>query len=209
MTIQQSDWRADLVSKYAALFQRCFAGRIFTPGRPRVGGGWRALVEDAVRDIGRAARGHPVKITEITCFSGSVRIVWTADAKLPAKVAAEIGRAVDLAAARSCFRCEICGEKGALWRCGVRLATACDEHGIGFPEAMSPGCENLHVILGFEEGVPAPIRYRRFLPHQDALVEIGPAQVCEPADAESRLVDPGSPHRRIASSSGPDNGPTP
>lgn len=193
MTVKGSDWRDDLVNQNAALFHRCLAARTYTPGRREVGDGWRGLVENAVQEIRKAALNRSVKITGIKSFSGSVRITWVADSRLPVKVDAGIRLAADLAAARSCCRCEICGKNGSLWRCGVRLATACDLHGVGFSEAMSPGGKNLHVILGFEKGVPAPIRYRRFLPHKNVLVDISPARVGEPADADSRLVDPGTP----------------
>lgn len=188
MVVKFFDWRDDLVSQNAVLFQLRFAGQTYTPGRPEVGDGWRALVENAVQGIRRVAVNRLVKVTGIKSFSGSVRITWVAGSRLPAKVDVGIRLVADLATARSCCRCEICGKDGALWRCGVRLATACDEHGVGFPEALSPGGNNLHLKLGFEEGFPAPIRYRRFSPHKDALVDIDPAQIWQLADAESRPV---------------------
>ncbi|UPJ53411.1 hypothetical protein IVB30_20100 [Bradyrhizobium sp. 200] len=166
------DWRDRLVAENRRLFLRKIRGRAYAAGRPDVGDGWRSLIERAVESIRRAAAGHTVLISRIKSSSGSVRICWEAEASLPREIGAAIDGAVDLAAARSRCGCEICGSVGALWRCGERLATACDEHGVGIPQPIPSGCENLHVVLGFENGLPAPIRYRRYDPKSDSLAHV-------------------------------------
>jgi hypothetical protein len=89
---------------------------------------------------------------------------------------AEIRFAADLANARSRCRCESCSRPAVLWRCGERLATLCDLHGVGVPEATLPGFQTVQVVLGFERGIPAPIRYRRYLVESDTLLDMGATQ---------------------------------
>jgi hypothetical protein len=171
------DWRDHLIQENGALFFRELGGRMYSPGRPAVGDGWRELVETVVKRIRCAVQGSHVLISQVKSTSGSVRISWETAEPLPAGTAAAIAHAAALAHARSLCTCEVCGAIGSLWRCGELLGTACDEHGAGVPEPIQPGFENLHVAFEFKNGRPAAISCRRYDRKDDHFVDVDASRV--------------------------------
>jgi len=193
------DWRDHLVHKNGPLFLRDLRGRTYAPGRPAVGDGWQKLISIAIARIDRAAYGQRVHITQVKSTHGSVSILWEAVSPLRGRIVAGIENAVALARARSLSTCEVCGAIGWLWRRGDWLVTACDEHGGGVREPIPSGLENLHVVLGFADGSPAPICCRRYDRTGDCFHDIDASRLV--VGAPSSLDDvgslrPGSPGTR-------------
>jgi len=166
-------WQDALVARHPDLFKVEPDGRI--PGRPTVDDGWQDLVERAVTRI--AVAGAPagcLQIVQIKEKFGTLRLYRRTGARFTNAMGDAVQEAIDLAEARSACTCERCGESGRLYRDAGVYLTACETHGRGFPVAVRPGRENLH-LCHYSTALGSVVRLRRYMREADVFVDVDPA----------------------------------
>jgi hypothetical protein len=172
MTERGPNWRADLVTKYAELFQP--AGDPPTAqGWPFVGDGWSDLMQRVCVRIRAAvqANGGTFKFTEIKEKYGTLRAYW--DGKVSPEAAARVEEAIDLAEARSACTCEVCGEPGRLSG-GGWVTTRCAAHAEGHQPVEVPPGMNIVFEIGIFGGT-REVRCRRYVRETDSFVDVDPS----------------------------------
>jgi hypothetical protein len=97
----------------------------------RCGDGWRDIVERCLTEI--AAAGGDVAVTEIVEKMGRLRIHTAYD-----RNRRDVTRALVLAAHRSMYCCEVCGQPGELRPDRSWLSTRCATHRSPGAEASEP-----------------------------------------------------------------------
>jgi len=162
-------WRAELVESYADLFHPV-RDPLSAPGWPAVGDGWEDLLQRACRRIRAAVSDDDgmFRVTTIKEKYGTLRLYW--EGALTPAASAKVEEAVDLAEARSCTTCDVCGERGVL-RSDAWLATRCDDHAEGRAAVeVEQGFENLHVERRLVRG-RVTVSYRIYDRDADRFVE--------------------------------------
>jgi hypothetical protein len=165
------DWRIELVKAYADLFHP-MGDPPRAQGWPWVKDGWRDLVEracDRIRAAVQADRGT-FKVIQIKEKFGSLRIYW--DGTLSPQTAAQVEEAVDLAEARSCCTCEICGEPGRLYG-GGWWTTRCTQHAEDRLAIEGRQDDGIHVLKRIVGGRRRTLR-RRYDRETDSFIDVDP-----------------------------------
>lgn len=129
----EAGWAQRLVDRHRSLLLR--PGRSDLSAGPRVGEGWRPLVETLLDRIAEALRQRAsgsLRIVEIAEKYGGIRIDFAAR-NLPEIVLNAVQEAIDLAEARAECTCDVCGAVGGLRDLDGWFATRCDAHADGRP----------------------------------------------------------------------------
>jgi hypothetical protein len=170
------DWRADLVTAYADLFDPAPGDPPVAQGWPCVGDGWRDLLERACARIRTVIRTHggSFRVSQVKEKYGGLRFYF--DGALPPAAEVLVEEAIDLAEARSACTCEVCGEPASLYG-PCWLTTRCAQHAEGRrPEQVKPHLRNVHIqtrIVGDRKIV----RCRRYVCETDSFVDVDPASL--------------------------------
>lgn len=138
------DWAHALMLRHRRLFVIAADEPIRSFGYPLCGRGWQDILERLCRRIEIALReGEAFEFVRIKQQLGILRVDWEAEAS--EETEAEIGHAVNLAAARSACTCEICGREGRLHNNKGWLETRCAEDAGGdpVPPRFGAGCGNV------------------------------------------------------------------
>lgn len=169
------DWRADLVTGYADLFDP-HGDPPTARGWPDVSDGWRDLLQRACVRIRAAvqADGGTFKATQIKEKFGTLRFYW--DGTLSPEAADQVEEAIDLAEARSASTCEICGEPGRLY--GGWLTTRCAAHAEGRRAIEARPGDDTHVLQRIVGGRRRTLQ-RRYDRDSDSFVDINPSGIEE------------------------------
>ena len=166
---EATTWRQQLVETHPEVFDRRFRG---VRGYPTCSDGWRDLVTKLVERVCAASAGYPVHFTRMSEEFGTLRIHWTAEARLPPATERAVQDAIAVAEARSACTCQTCGAEGRLYSSGSWLLTACPAHARGVAVPVRPGTENVHVVRGFSaDGTPQLVR-RRYDRETDSFVDV-------------------------------------
>ena len=168
------DWRANLITAYADLFDPAPGDPPSAQGWPCVGDGWRDLLERACARIRIAIRTHggSFRASEVKEKYGGLRFYY--DGTLPPAAEVLVEDAVALAEARSACTCEVCGGPGSLYGPGW-LTTRCAQHAEGRrPEEVKPLLRNVRVETRFA-GDRKVVRCRRYVRETDLFVDVDPA----------------------------------
>lgn len=176
MADQARNWRADLVTAYADLFDPAPGDPPWAQGWPCVGDGWRDLLERACARIRTAidTHGGSFRACQVKEKYGTLRFYF--DGALPPAAEALVEDAIDLADARSACTCEICGEAGSLYGPGW-LTTRCAQHAEGRrPEEVKPLLRNVHIQTRIV-GNRRVVRCRRYVRETDSFVDADPASL--------------------------------
>jgi hypothetical protein len=176
-TPSHTTWQVKLVEGYPHLFETAIRGEIVRPGIPKVGDGWRDLVETAIERIANAVAGSPrglVRIGQIKEKYATLRVYLDSQIGLSEPASDAIDRAICLATARSACTCERCGAEGRLYKYGRTFVTSCDVHGRGKPVLQPRGLENLHITRGIVDGRRV-IRTQRYAREIDSFVDVDPS----------------------------------
>jgi hypothetical protein len=174
MADREHDWRADLVTAYADLFDPTPGDPPVAQGWPCAGDGWRGLLERACARIRIAIQTHggSFRASEVKEKYGGLRFYY--DGTLPPEAEVLVEEAIDLAEARAACTCEICGEAGSLYGPGW-LTTRCAQHAEGRrPEPVKAHLLNVHFqtrIVGDQK----VIRCMRYVRETDSFVDVDPA----------------------------------
>ena len=128
-----NDWGSDMIRRYPKLFGTGVArdDRAY----PRVGDGWRSLVQLTIRRISDAVCNEPraqLRITSIEQKYGSLRILYSGS-RLPAAAIDAIENALTIVEAVSEHTCELCGAPGRLYDDAGTMAARCPGHAKGRP----------------------------------------------------------------------------
>lgn len=169
------DWRADLVTSYADLFDPTASDPPIARGWPYVGEGWRDLLERACVRIRAAvqADGGTFHATQVEEKYGTLRFYW--EGSLSQKAAALVEEAIDLAEARSAVTCEICGDQGALH--GDRwVTTRCVQHAEGHRPVQTQPDDDIYVFERFA-GNHRNVLYRRYDREIDIFIDVDPTSL--------------------------------
>lgn len=126
-------WGSDMIRRYPKLFGTGAArdDRAY----PRVGDGWRSLVQLTVRRISDAVCNEPMaqlRITSIEQKYGSLRISYSGS-RIPAAAIDAIENALTIVEAVSERTCELCGATGLLYYEAGTIAARCPAHAKGSP----------------------------------------------------------------------------
>jgi len=108
------DWRRDLMLWHPRLFPVPADEPHLAFGYPHCEAGWRDVLVRLCRRIEVALRdGETFEFVRIKQKVGILRVDW--DGEASGETAVGIGRAIDLAVARSACTCELCGREGRLY----------------------------------------------------------------------------------------------
>jgi hypothetical protein len=165
------DWRADLMTDYADLFQPV-GDPPTAQGWPAVEDGWRDLLERACVRIRAAvqADGGSFQFTQIKEKYGTLRAYW--HGALSPEADAQVEEAIDLAEARSASTCEICGEPGRLYG-GGWWTTRCAQHAEDRQAIEARSGDGIHVMDRIVGGRRRTLR-RRYDRATDSFVDVDP-----------------------------------
>jgi hypothetical protein len=141
--MNDDDWGSDMIRRYPKLFGTGVARN--HRAYPRVGGGWRSLVELTIRRISDAVCSEPkaqLRITSIEQKYGSLRILYSGS-RLSAAALDAIDNALTIVEAVSEHTCELCGDPGRLYDEAGTIAARCSAHAKGRPviEVVKAGDE--------------------------------------------------------------------
>jgi hypothetical protein len=167
------DWRRDLMLWHPRLFSVLADEPHLSFGYPLCEVGWRDVLVRLCRRIEVALRdGETFEFIRIKQKMGILNIDWDSEASEETEVG--IGRAVDLAVARSACTCELCGREGGLYENAGALQTRCAGHAAGdpVPSGYGPGFDNVRRLRRWRG--QADVYYARYDRDTDALTEIPP-----------------------------------
>lgn len=171
MADRSRDWRADLVTTYADLFQPV-GDPPRAQGWPSVDDGWEDLLARACWRIRAAvlADGGSFHTIQVKEKFGTLRFYWEGD--LSPETAAKVEEAVDLAEARSAVTCEVCGGPGRLHG-GRWVTTRCGAHAEGRrPVRVQPGDDTY--VFERVVGKRRSILHGRYDRESDTFVDVAP-----------------------------------
>jgi hypothetical protein len=167
------DWRRDLMLWHPRLFPVPADEPHLAFGYPHCEVGWRDVLVRLCRRIEVALRdGETFEFVRIKQKMGILRVDW--DGEACEETAVGIGRAIDLAVARSACTCEVCGREGRLYDDAGALQTRCAGHAAGDPApyGFGPGFENVRRLRRWCG--PADVYYARYDRGADELTEVPP-----------------------------------
>jgi hypothetical protein len=167
------DWRRDLMLWHPRLFFVLADELHLSFGYPLCERGWRDVLVRLCRRIEVALRdGETFEFIRIKQKMGILKVDWDSEASEETEV--EIGRAVDLAVARSACTCELCGREGRLYENAGALQTRCAGHAAGdpVPSGYGPGFDNVRRLRRWR--VEADVYYARYDRDTDTLTEVSP-----------------------------------
>jgi hypothetical protein len=167
------DWRRDLMLWHPRLFLVPADELHLSFGYPLCERGWRDVLVRPCRRIEVALRdGESFEFIRIEQKMGILKVDWDSEASEATEL--EIGRAVDLAVARSACTCELCGREGRLYDHADALETRCAGHAAGdpVPSPYGPDFENVRRLRRWRG--QAEVYYARYDRDTDELTEIPP-----------------------------------
>ncbi|WP_407112433.1 hypothetical protein [Bradyrhizobium sp. LMG 9283] len=164
----RDDWRADIATSYPELFDP-------PRGLPECGGGWKAIIHEACREIRDALKtdqGNTLKIMLIRQRAGVLNIFW--EGMLSARVRAAVERTIEWAYVESARTCEVCGFEGRLYTCEGWLTTACTGHGKGKLTPRKRKAAAVRVVRGTIDGKLQILSCRRYDRDGDCFIDVPP-----------------------------------